>query len=105
MEKIKITSLEVNTTKYTDDLDKANIVNNYLLLFLLKKILSTCPFWKITYVYPIIDSPHLTVDSVSHLLHYLEVHKACGLDGISPHLLKETASNIAPMLTLIPYSR
>ena len=28
LESIGITSLEVDTTKYTDDLDKANIVNN-----------------------------------------------------------------------------
>ena len=51
--------------------------------------------------YPTIDSLNLTVDGVSNLLHDLEVHKACGPDGISPRLLKETASNTAPMLTLI----
>ena len=51
--------------------------------------------------YPAIDSLNITVVDVSNLLHDLEVHKACGPDGISPRLLKETASNIAPMLTLI----
>ena len=51
--------------------------------------------------YPTIDSLNLTVDGVSNLLHDLEVHKACGPDGISPCLLKETASSTAPMLTLI----
>ena len=44
---IGIASLEVNNITYTDDLDKANILNNYFLLFLLKKILPTYPLWKI----------------------------------------------------------
>lgn len=34
-------------------------------------------------------------------MHDLEAHKACGPDGIFPRLLKETANNIAPILTLI----
>ena len=43
---IGIASLEANSTTYTDDLDKANILNNYFLLFLLKRILTTYPYWK-----------------------------------------------------------
>ena len=52
-------------------------------------------------MYPTIDSLHLTVSGVAHLLRALKVHKTHGPDGISPHLLKEPANSIAPMLTLI----
>ena len=52
-------------------------------------------------MYPTTDSLHLTVSGVVHLLHGLKVHKACGPEGISPQLLKETANSIALMLTLI----
>ena len=34
-------------------------------------------------------------------LMILQSHKACGPDGIPPLLLKETANNVAPALTLI----
>ena len=97
---IGIASLAVNSTTYTDDLDKANILNNYFSTVFTKEDTSNLPSIEDS-TYPTIDPLNLTVDCVSNLLHDLEVHKACGPDGISPRLLKETASNIAPMLTLI----
>ena len=97
---INLASLEVNSTTYTDDLDKANILNNYFSTVFTKEDTSNLPSMEDS-TYSTIDSLNLTVDGVSNLLHNLEVHKACGPDGISPRLLKETASNIAPMLTLI----
>ena len=54
------------------------------LLFLLKRILPTYPYWKI--ILPTIDSLHLTVSGVAHLLRDLEVHKAYDPDGTCPHL-------------------
>ena len=97
---IGIASLEVNSTTYTDDLDKANILNNYFSTVFTTEDTSNLPSMEDS-TYPAIDSLNITVVGVSNLLHDLEVHKACGPDGISPRLLKETASDIAPMLTLI----
>lgn len=99
-EHIGIASLEANNTIYTDDLDKANILNNYFSTVFTEEDTSHIPSLE-NGLYPTIDPLHITVDGVSRLLHDLEVHKACGPDMISPRLLKETASNIAPMLTLI----
>ena len=98
---IGIASLEVNNITYTDDLDKANILNNYFSTVFTEEDTSNLPSLEEDNTYPIIDSLHITVDGVSHLLHDLEVYKACGPDGIFPRLLKETANNVAPMLTLI----
>ena len=82
---IGIASLEVNSTTYTDDLDKANILNNYFSTVFTKEDTSNLPSMEDS-AYPTIDSLNLTVDGVSNLLHDLEVHKACGPDGISPRL-------------------
>ena len=40
------------------------------------------------------------VEGVASLLNDLQSHKACGPDGIPPCLLKETANNVAPALSL-----
>ena len=41
------------------------------------------------------------VEDVASLLSDLQPHKACGPDRIPPSLLKETANNVAPALSLI----
>jgi len=43
----------------------------------------------------------ITLNGIASLLQDLYVHKVCVPDDIFPHLLKETALNIAPMLTLL----
>ena len=50
---------------------------------------------------PPIDPLSITVNGIASLLSGLDVHKACGPDGIYPRLLKETAPNVAPMLTVL----
>ena len=50
---------------------------------------------------PPIDPLSITVNGIASLLSGLDVYKACGPDGIYPRLLKETAHNIAPMLTVL----
>jgi len=44
---------------------------------------------------------YVQVEGVISLLKDLQSHKACGPDRIPPRLLKETANNIAPALSLI----
>ena len=51
--------------------------------------------------YPSIDPLNVTVNGIASLLCGLDVHKACGPDGIYPRLLKETTHSVAPMLTLL----
>ena len=48
---------------------------------------------------PPTDPLSITVNGIASLLSGLDVHKACSPDGIYPRLLKETAHNVAPMLT------
>ena len=51
--------------------------------------------------YPSIDPLTITTNGIASLLCGLDIHKACGPDGIYPRLLKETAHNVAPMLTML----
>ena len=44
---------------------------------------------------------HIDIAGVTTLLHNLDSHKAPGPDGIPSKFLKETATSIAPALTLI----
>ena len=51
--------------------------------------------------YPSMSDITITLDGVFHLLQNLKTHKACGPDGILIQLLKETAEEVAPILSLI----
>jgi len=52
-------------------------------------------------VTPAIDSIHVTCKGVTKLLRNLKPHKATGPDGIPARLLKETATEVAPAVTLL----
>ena len=51
--------------------------------------------------YPTAPEVNITENGVRKLLLKLNIHKACGPDQIVPRVLKELASTIAPILTII----
>ena len=91
-----ITSLEFNHRLYNDDKDKANILNSFLSSVFTKEDVENLLSLGDT-AFPFIDSIQISTS----LLKDLKLYKAGGPDGIPPSLLKETASNIAPMLSII----
>ena len=50
---------------------------------------------------PDINPIHVETNNVLDLLQSINVHKACGLDEIPTHLLKEACKEIAPSLCFI----
>ena len=51
--------------------------------------------------YPKCEDINISIEGVCKLLMNLDPNKACGPDGLSPRILKETAIEIAPALTAI----
>jgi hypothetical protein len=86
---------------YSDARMKANILSNQFT----SVFTSEDPLQPLTDMGP---SPHpavsditITQEWVHKLLCHLNPHKATGPDQISPRLLKETAKQISPALTLV----
>ena len=78
-EHIRISSLEANNRTYSDDTDKANILNNYFSTVFTEEDTIHLPLLEDS-IYPPIDHLHITVDGVSCLLHDLKAYKASGGD-------------------------
>ena len=47
------------------------------------------------------DPPAFQEETVSDLLHHIDIHKSMGLDGIHPRVLKELAGVLAKPLSII----
>ena len=95
-----IATIKENNKIYKESIDKANVLNRYFSTVFTEEntdSLSTLD----NSPYPRIDDLNITLSGIVSLLQDLDVHKACGPDGIFPRLLKETALNVAPMLTLL----
>jgi len=97
-----IPTLEKDNKTYTDNVDKANILNNHFSsVFTIDNspadqlpALESSPF-------PDIPSLHIDADGIIPLLSGLNANKSHGPDGIPTRFLKETAQHISPVLALI----
>jgi hypothetical protein len=80
---------------------KANILSNqFTSVFTsedpLQPLTDMCPS-----PHPAVSDITITQEGVHKLLCHLNPHKATGPDQVSPRLLKETAKQISPALTLV----
>ena len=98
----EIPSLEKKNQIYTQNADKANLLNDHFSSVFTK---SNIPSDQIPSLennpYPVITPLLIEENSVRLLLQNLDSHKAQGPDGIPARFLKETSNHIAPALTLI----
>ena len=98
----EIPSLEKNNQIYTQNADKANLLNDHFSSVFTK---SSIPSDQIPSLenshYPDITPLLIEENGVRLLLQNLDSHKAQGPDGIPARFRKETSYHIAPELTLI----
>ena len=99
-EQISINALLFNGETYTDSAAKANILNNQFVSVFTKDDHSTLPIMGGNPI-PDIEQLSIGVNGVYNLLVNIDPHKATGPDGIPSRLLKETAYQMAPLLTFI----
>ena len=97
-----VPSLEKRNKLFTDNLAKANILNEQF------SSVFTIDNSEVESVpsldgpsYPGISPIQIDCDGISHLLQEQNPHKTSGPDSISARFLKETSVNIAPALALI----
>ena len=97
-----ISSLEKNQQVVTDNLAKANILNDqFTSVFTVDNNSSNqIPALKEP-PSPTIQPIHIEAQGICTLLSELDSHKACGPDGMPTRLLNELAYNVAPVLALI----
>ena len=99
-DQVTIPPLDVNGLTVSDSQEKANAINTQFLSVHTEEDASTLPDLG-TSPYNSIATEDITVEGVNRLLADLQSHKAHGPDEIPARLLKETAHNMAPLLTLI----
>ena len=91
----------INDQIYYDSYSKSNILNNYFHSVFTTDNQTDTPIADNNNPYPDITEIHVTLNGVYKLLKELKQHKAPGPDLIPNRLLKETAEDIAPTLTLL----
>jgi hypothetical protein len=85
---------------YSDARMKANILNNqFTSVFTSEDPLQPLPDLGPS-PHPAVSDINITQEGIQKLLCHLNPHKATGPDQVSPRLLKETAKQISPALTL-----
>ena len=99
-EQISINALLFNGETYTDIAAKANILNNQFVSVFTKDDHSILPIMRGNPI-PDIEQLSIGVNGVYNLLVNIDPHKATGPDGIPSRLLKETAYQMAPLVTFI----
>ena len=99
-DQVTIPPLEVNGLTVSDSQEKANAINTQFLSVHTEEDVSILPDLGAS-PYNSIAAEDITVEGVHRLLVDLQSHKAHGPDEIPARLLKETAHNMAPLLTLI----
>ena len=80
--------------------EKAELINQQFTSVFTHENTSTLPDL-VASSFPTIVPDNINVNDVEKLLSGLQGHKAHGPDGIPAHLLKESAHNMAPLLTHI----
>jgi len=80
-ENIGIFMLKDDRGTYKESVDKANVLNKYFSTVFTKENTDNLPTLDGP-PYPLIDDLNVTTSGIVSLLQDLEVHKACGPDGI-----------------------
>jgi hypothetical protein len=86
---------------HIDPTEKANIMNQQFESVFTQEAPINPDLLPKQSVHPTMDDIDITEPGVLKLLQQLKVHKAAGPDQIGPRVLKELASTIAPILTVI----
>ena len=92
--------LKVNDVVINDSLVKAQTLNEYFTSVFTPITTETPPELHVQSA-PDINPIIVDTNGVSELLQSLDIHKACGPDGIPARLLKETREIISPSLAFI----
>ena len=95
-----VAPLKVNDVVINDSLVKAQTPNEYFTSVFTPVTTETPPELHVRSA-PDINPIIVDTNGVSELLQSLDIHKACGPDGIPAHLLKETREIISPSLAFI----
>ena len=95
-----VDTLQKDGILYSDDQDKANVLNYYLLTVFTKSDNSVLPNMGLS-PYPDINEIEITIAGVKKLLLGLDPSKSPGPDKIPGKLLKVMASETAPCLSLV----
>ena len=99
-DQVYIPSLEANGTTVSGAQEKAELINQQFTSVFTHENTSTLPDLGAS-AFNTIVVDDIYADGVAKLLADLQGHKAHGPDGIPARLLKETAYNMAPLLTHI----
>ena len=99
-DQVSIPSLEANGTTVSDAQGKAELINQQFTSVFTHENTSTLPDLGAS-PFNIIVVDNINAGGVAKLLVDLQGHKTHGSDGIPAQLLKETAYDIAPLLTHI----
>ena len=98
---VNISSLKtVDGHIITDPASKANLLNQYFKTVFTVENETDQPY-KGQSLYPTIANFEITTQGVYIILSTCNQHKSPGPDGIHPYALKETATEVSPMLTHI----
>ena len=84
----------------SDNTQKAELLNEQFSSVFTNEDLSSLP-QALPCMFPTIPDIVIVPDGIEKLLKNLQANKAPGPDGITPRILKETAAEIAPILSII----
>ena len=99
-ENIGVAPLQKDGETKTDSIDKAEILNDQFKSVFTKDKENYSPKMEDP-EYPTIDTLSIHIKGVEKLLQKLKVNKASGPDDLPAYILRETATEIAPLLTAI----
>ena len=97
-DQVGIIALEHPGKVYTDSLSKANLPNNHFASVFTHEDLSHIPRISVNQM-PAIPDVDIQIEGVTKLLWGLDSHKDTRPDNIPANMLKQTALQIAPLLT------
>jgi hypothetical protein len=104
-DKSSISPLRAEGVLHTTPIEKANILNKqFQSVFSEKSHIPHDDFQRthnMQGAFPDAENLEITTPGVERLLRKLNPHKAAGPDNIRPRVLKELATEIAPILTII----
>ena len=95
-----VSHLKDGNLMHSDPKSKANILNRQFASVFTNEDQSDLPDLGSS-PHPTMDDITVSCEGVAKLLRNLKAHKAAGPDGLPARLLKETASEIAPAVTLL----
>ena len=99
-DQLGVSPLKEGSTLHSDPKLKADILNRQFTSVFTAEGNAALPVLRDSTT-PAIESIQVSCNGVAKLLRNLKIHKATGPDGIPARLLKETASELAPAVTLL----